>query len=88
MKKENVFALALSPLTLQVFAGRMRDKGTYVEAVGVRHDVTSTFYSVLRQPAQVHKGEFVVHANGVPAFSVKVTELDGQAEGDGNETGA
>lgn len=33
-------------------------------------------------------GEFVVHANGVPAFSVKVTELEGQTEGGGNETGA
>lgn len=71
----NPFRLAMSPLTRTVFAGRIRQRDGYAEAVGVRHDVTKDFYGVLIQMAESHGGEFAIHANGAPAFTVSVSKL-------------
>lgn len=71
----NPFALAMSPLTRTVYAGRIRQRGNYAEAVGVRHDVTNTFYSCLIQMANSHGGEFQISENGKPAYEVTVRKL-------------
>jgi hypothetical protein len=75
----NPFRLAMSPLTRKVFAGRIRQRDGYAEAVGVRHDVTGDFYACLIQMAESHDGEFVIHANGSPAFTVSVRKVEAAA---------
>lgn len=69
------FSLAMSPLTRTVFAGRIRQKDGYAEAVGIRHDVTSAFYACLIQMADSHGGEFQINANGKPAYEVTVKKI-------------
>lgn len=71
----NPFSLAMSPLTRTVFAGRIKQREGYAEAVGVRHDVTAGFYGVLIQMAESHGGTFTITANGKPAYEVSVRGL-------------
>ncbi len=72
----NPFRLAMSPLTRTIFAGRIRQREGYAESVGVRHDVTSDFYSCLIQLADSHGGEFTINADGKPAYTVTVTKAE------------
>lgn len=68
------FKLSMSPLTRNVYAGRVKQVAgkNYAEPVGVRHDVTNDFYAVLIQMAEIHGGEFSISVNGKPAFDVTV----------------
>lgn len=66
------FRLAMSPLTRTIFAGRIRQRDGYAEAVGIRHDVTADFYECLIRMAESHDGEFTITANGEPAYDVIV----------------
>ena len=72
------FRLAMSPLTRTIFAGRIRQRDGYAEAVGVRHDVTPDFYACLIQMAQSHGGTFMITADGNPAYEVTVRDLQGE----------
>ena len=69
------FRLAMSPLTRTIYAGRIRQRDGYAEAIGVRHDVTRDFYACLIQLAESHGGEFTISSNGVPAFEVSVKKM-------------
>lgn len=73
------FRLAMSPLTRTIFAGRIRQKDGYAEAVGVRHDVTSDFLSCIIQYTESYGGTFVINENGVPAYEVVVRRIEGEA---------
>lgn len=75
-KATNPFRLAMSPLTRTVYAGRIRQKEGYAEAVGVRHDVTTDFYGVLIQLADSHKGNFTITVDGQPAYEVTVRPIE------------
>jgi len=76
MATKNEFRLAMSPLTRAVFAGRIKQKEGYAEAVGARHDVTSDFYAVLIQMAENHGGEFTISSNGEPECIVKLVKKE------------
>lgn len=71
----NPFRLAMSPLTRTVFAGRIKQREGYAEAVGVRHDVTHDFYGVLIQMAESQGGTILINSNGKPAYEVVVRDL-------------
>lgn len=70
------FRLAMSPLTRTIFAGRIRQREGYAEAVGVRHDVTADFYGCLIQMADSHEGEFTINSDGKPAYRVMVEKIE------------
>lgn len=79
----NPFRLAMSPLTRTVYAGRIRQREGYAEAVGQRHDVTADFYGVLIQMADSHKGSFTITSNGQPAYEVTVRPVEAAIEAEG-----
>ncbi len=72
------FMLAMSPITKKIFAGRLRQRDGYAEAVGRRHDVTSSFHACVIQFADAHGGSYTINENGKPAFEVSVRKLDAQ----------
>lgn len=75
----NPFRLAMSPLSRTIFAGRIKQRDGYAEAVGVRHDVTSDFYGCLVQFGEAHGGAFdITDSAGNPHYRVTVTKLDPQ----------
>jgi len=73
------FRLAMSPLSRTIFAGRIRQREGYAEAVGVRHDVTADFYGCLIQMADSHGGQFTINENGTPAYEVVVRRIEGES---------
>lgn len=78
------FRLAMSPLTRTIYAGRIRPRDGYAEAIGVRHDVTADFYACLIQMAESYGGEFTITSNGQPAYDVVVrasVALSGDSNG-------
>lgn len=74
------FRLAMSPLTRTIYAGRVRQRDGYAEAVGVRHDVTSDFLSCIIQYAESHDGSFSIIENGAPAYEVVVRRIEGEGK--------
>ena len=70
------FRLVMSPLTKTIFAGRVRERENYAEAVGVRHDVTNDFLSCIIQYAESYGGEFTINENGSPAYEVVVRRIE------------
>lgn len=77
--EKHPFMLAMSPITKTIFAGRLRQLEGYAEAVGQRHDVTSSFHACVIQFADSHGGSYTINENGKPAFEVKVRKLDAEA---------
>ncbi|MGK4923132.1 DUF7446 family protein [Bordetella hinzii] len=78
---QHPFRLAMSPLSRSIFAGRIRQREGYAEAVGVRHDVTADFYACLIQLAESHGGAFTISADGKPAYDVTVLKLNDSPPG-------
>lgn len=74
---QHPFRLAMSPISRSIFAGRIRQRNGYAEAIGVRHDVTPDFYACLIQLAESHGGSFTISADGKPAYDVTIVKLDG-----------
>jgi len=74
------FRLAMSPLTRTIYAGRIRQRDGYAEAVGDRHDVTPDFYTCLIQMAASHGGAFTITANGESTHEVVVRSLREEGE--------
>lgn len=74
------FRLAMSPLTRTIFAGRVRQREGYAEAVGVRHDVTSDFLACIIQYTESYGGTFTINENGTPAYEVVVRRIEGDGK--------
>lgn len=74
------FRLAMSPLTRTIFAGRIRQREGYAEAVGVRHDVTSDFLACIIQYTESHGGTFTINKNGAAAYEVVVRRIEEDGE--------
>lgn len=72
----NPFKLAVSLLSHEVFAGRVRQKDGYSEIVGVRHNVTNDFYGALIQLGEAKGGTFTISAKGVPQYEVSVRKIE------------
>ena len=75
---KNPFRLVMSPLTRTIYAGRVRQRDGYAEAVGVRHDVTSDFLACIIQYTESHGGSFTINENGAPAYEVVVRRVEEQ----------
>jgi hypothetical protein len=73
--------LALSPLTKTIYAGRIKQRDGYAEAVGARHDVTHDFYVVLIQLAESRDGSFVITVDGKPSYEVTVKKMEESGNG-------
>jgi hypothetical protein len=74
------FRLAMDPLTQTIYAGRVRQREGYAEAIGVRHDVTSDFLSCIIQYAESYGGSFSINANGAPTYEVVVRRAEEEGE--------
>lgn len=72
---DNATRLSLSPLSHRVYAGRIKQRGQYAEAVGKRTDVTSDFFDVLIQLAAAKGGTINITSDGGPSYEVTVREL-------------
>ena len=68
------FRLLMSPLSRNVYAGKVKNRGGgNFESTGSRHDVTNDFLGVLIQYADTHKGEFEIKGGG-EVWDVTVTK--------------
>lgn len=69
--------IACSPLTGRIFSGRTNSSGLVF--VGTKKDVTSEVLGAIIGKAEYHGGDFVVDANGQPAYRIYVTKLTAEA---------